>query len=200
MLNPFKYLKLNEIKTWFFLGIFLSVFILIVFGLLSYREVNRILSTKPTSWTKDHRADCGVVLTGGSYRVREGLDLLTQKNIRKLIISGIYQTTTLDDIFPEIPFYGDIRVEDIVLENMSETTYGNAKKVFVLAEELDCSDIVLITSRLHMYRAYRTFRAVFPKDYKIQQRAVISGNLRPNKLNILYEVASSILYRPLWLL
>jgi len=183
-----------------FVSIFLSLVTLIIFGLLSYREVNRILSTKPTSWTKDHQADCGVVLTGGSYRVREGLDLLSQQNIRKLIISGIYRTTTLDDIFPEFPFYGDIRGRDIVLENMSETTYGNAKKVFILAKKLECSDIVLITSRLHMYRAYRTFRAVFPKDYRIQQRAVISGSLRPNKINILYEVISSMLYRPLWII
>ena len=191
---------MKTFRTWFFLSVILGVLVLIIFGLLTYREVNRILSTEPTSWTMDHKADCGVVLTGGSYRVREGLDLLSQNNIRKLIISGIYRTTTLIDIFPEIPFYGNINAQDIVLENMSETTYGNAKKVFVIARELECNDIVLITSRLHMYRAYRTFRAVFPREYRIQQRAVISGTLKPSKLNILYEVISSILYRPLWII
>ena len=181
-------------------SLLLLMLLIFIFGIYSYREVYRILSTQPTSWTMDHQADCGVVLTGGSYRVREGLDLLSQKNIRKLIISGMHHNTTLDDIFPELPFYGDIKRDDIILEYMSETTYGNAKKAFAIIHELECSDIVLITSRLHMYRAYRTFRAVFPKEYKISKRAVISKNFRPNKLDILYEVISSILYRPLWLL
>ena len=39
---------------------------------------------------------------------------------------------------------------------------------FTLVEALNCKDVILITSHLHMYRASRTFKAIFPeRDYHL---------------------------------
>ncbi|MCB0411288.1 MAG: YdcF family protein, partial [Bdellovibrionales bacterium] len=54
------------------------------------KEAQHIEAVPVHSWIMDQRADCGLVLTGGPGRLREGFDLLVQKNIKKLIISGVH--------------------------------------------------------------------------------------------------------------
>ncbi len=184
---------------------FLRKSILIVFGILSVvgtwyfmREYSRIKSTPGTAWVEDHKADCAVVLTGGPFRVREGLDLLSRKDIRKLVIAGTNPGARLREIFPEWPYYGNLDENDVILEKNSKTTYGNAMQTLSLMEALNCRDIVLITSRVHMHRAYRTFRAVFPKEFPIYQRAVVAGEYVPNKGRVIVESIKSLFYRVLW--
>ena len=60
-----------------------------VFGFLILRQSQEIINTPVTSWTEDQRADCGLVLTGGAARISEGFSLLSQKRIKKLVISGV---------------------------------------------------------------------------------------------------------------
>ena len=90
-----------------------------------------------TAWTEDHSGDCAVVLTGGPNRAREGLDLLAQKNVKKLIITGTNPSSDIDLIFPEWPYYGDLRESDVILEKHSQTTYGNAQQAQAIVEALE---------------------------------------------------------------
>ncbi|MBC7465181.1 MAG: YdcF family protein [Bdellovibrio sp.] len=118
------------------------------------------------------QADCGVVLTGSPGRVREAFEILAQKKIKKLIVSGVFKEALMNEIFPHLSFYPEISDQDIYLEKKSATTYGNAIQSLALVEALKCRDIVLITSQIHMYRANRIFNHIFPTTIKITKLAV----------------------------
>ncbi len=172
----------------------------IVFAVAGYsysRERQIILAQNPTEWTQPAHADCAVVLTGGPTRIRAGFDLLAQGRVRKLIISGVYPGAVLREIFPQLPFYGPINEDDVVLEKRSSTTYGNAQQSLPLVEALHCKNIVLVTSRLHMYRSFKIFRTVFPADVAITARAVVAGRLEPAALETFVETIKSLFYS-LW--
>lgn len=137
------------------------------------QESRFILGEPETKVLDSHlQADCGVVLTGSPGRIRESFELLGQKKIRKLIVSGVYKETQLNEIFPHLAFYPEISEQDIFLEKKSETTYGNAVQSLALVKALQCHDILLITSQLHMYRAYRIFSHIYPTSITINKLTV----------------------------
>ncbi|MCM2281394.1 MAG: YdcF family protein [Bdellovibrionaceae bacterium] len=178
----------------------IAAFVVVVFllsGWLFSREATRVRAFPATSWTEDHAADCAIVVTGGPGRVREGFDLLIRKSVQKLIISGVHPQAELRDIFPLWPYHGDLRESDVILEKTSQTTWGNAQQSLALVEALRCRDVVLVTSRLHMYRALSTFRAQFPSSIPIYPRAVISGSYTPGRHEVAWEAVKSIFYS-LW--
>ncbi|HEX4924326.1 MAG TPA: YdcF family protein [Bdellovibrionales bacterium] len=164
---------------------------------LFWQESRRVLATPFTAWEKDAAADCAVVLTGGPNRVREGLDLLAQKQIKKLILSGVNPRSSLREIFPQLPYYGSISEDDVVLEKRSLTTYGNVQQTLALVEALKCRDLVVVTSRLHMYRAMQTFRGAFPTGFPLNEHSVFSGALEPEWDELATETLKSVFYS-LW--
>jgi uncharacterized SAM-binding protein YcdF (DUF218 family) len=159
-----------------------------------YRAVTR---EGVTSWSQNQIADCAVVLTGGAGRVREGFDLLSNQNVKKLIISGVNPNSRLREIMPVWSFYGSLKEDDVVLERRSETTYGNAQQSLSIVEALRCRDIILVTSRLHMHRAYRTFRGSYPENVEIFRHAVVSGRYEMNVMETSLEALKSLFYS-LW--
>ncbi len=171
-----------------------SILSVIIFVWAFVREVRVVSSQVPTAWSTDANADCAVVLTGGPNRVREGIDLLSRGAIKKLIISGVNPQVELRDIFPQWPYYGEIRSQDVVLERRSLTTFGNAQQSRPLVEALDCRDLILITSQAHMHRALHTFRAEFPSDFPIISRAVVSSQVQPDWGEVTWEALKSLFY------
>lgn len=157
----------------------------------------KVRSEPISSWTEDHYGDCAVVLTGGPGRVREGIDLLVRGQVKKLIISGVHPQSSLYEIFPEWPFYFSLNPEDVVLERQSTTTYGNAVQSLMLVEALKCYKMVLITSQPHIYRADRTFRAVFPQDYQIIKHSIPHGSGQTEVEEYAVEAVKSVFYS-LW--
>ncbi|PIT99082.1 MAG: YdcF family protein [Bdellovibrionales bacterium CG10_big_fil_rev_8_21_14_0_10_45_34] len=160
-------------------------------------EYHRVIAGDVESWTRPQRADCAIVLTGGSGRVREGFDLLSQRMIDYVIISGVHPHAQLREIFPQWPFYSSVSEKRIVLERHSETTYGNAQQALPIVETLKCRDIVLVTSKLHMYRAYQVFRAIFPKSIAIYKRGVVWARATPSFGESAIESVKSLFYS-LW--
>lgn len=177
----------------FLTGVFFAVLIL---GIAAH-QYDQIKSEQVTSWTTDTTADCAVVLTGGSNRVREGFDLLYRNQVKKLIVSGVNPNAQLREIMPQLPFYGDLNEKDVVLDRRSGTTYGNAQQTLPIVEALRCRDVALITSSLHMSRAYRTFKAAYPLDFPIYKHAVTSGRSEVNGWEVSTEVLKSMFYS-LW--
>lgn len=170
-------------------------FVLLISLALWYRREIKVIAEEPVSaWLDDHRADCAVVLTGGPGRVREGFDLLAQGQVHKLIISGVHPRATLREIFPQWPYYGGLRMEDVVLERRSTTTYGNAQQTLPLVEALRCRSLILVTSHLHMRRSYKTFRRIFPSEVLILTRSVSSGSIPPRISDLWIEAFKSIFY------
>ncbi|AGH95340.1 hypothetical protein A11Q_1124 [Pseudobdellovibrio exovorus JSS] len=138
--------------------------------------------------------DCGVVLTGSAGRIREGFEVLALKKIDKLIVSGVYKDTKLHQIFPLLPYYPEIQSDDIVLEKISGSTYGNAVQSLQVVETLKCRNILLITSHLHMYRAYKTFRENFPNEIQISPY-VITASIHENSYwDVMTEAFKSLCY------
>lgn len=170
----------------------------VLLGLYPFaREYKKITSVEISSWKNDVFADCAVVLTGGSNRVREGFDLLSRGQVRKLIISGVNSNSQLREIMPLWPFYGNLNEKDVVLERRSMTTFGNAQQTLPLVEVLQCRDVALITSSLHMLRAYKTFLATYPSQIKIYKQVVNSGRSETDFLEVTTEVLKSVFYA-LW--
>jgi uncharacterized SAM-binding protein YcdF (DUF218 family) len=175
-------------------GLWLSLLFLTGFAIAFGREY-RIVSSQPiNSWTEDISADCAVVLTGGSNRVREGLALLSRGQVKKLIISGTHVNASIRDIFPLWPFYGDISEKDVVLDRRSTTTYGNAQQTLPIVEALGCRDVALITSNFHMYRAFQTFKATYPPSIQLLRFSVNAGRGEANLLELSTEVLKSLFY------
>ncbi len=171
--------------------------ILVLAGLLSIRfkmEYNAVTSTPPTSWVSEVQADCAIVVTGGVGRVREGVDLLYRGAVKKLIVSGVHPKVEWREVLPQWSYYGGLREEDLILERRSTTTYGNAVQSLLLVEALHCRSVALVTSTLHMYRALRTFRGVFPPDFPIFAHAMVGGDLRPDLVMASGEAIKSLFY------
>lgn len=171
----------------------LTVLALVFLGRFN-AEYQAIMNEPVTSWTEAQSADCAVVLTGGPGRVRAGFDLLTNQNVKKLIISGVNPNSRLREIMPVWSFYGGLREEDVVLERRSETTYGNAQQSLSIVEALRCRDIILVTSRSHMHRSYQTFREAFPENIEITKHAVVSGLYRAGFFEVSFEALKSLFY------
>lgn len=185
----------TKIRKWLiFIFILVGLFFL---GWKFVKEAKLVASYQINAWTEDHSADCAVVLTGSPGRVREGFDLLARHSIKKLIISGVNPRASLREIFPRWTYYGDLNIADVVLEKRSGTTWGNAQQTLVLIETLRCRDVVLITSRLHMYRAKKTFQAVYPNDFPIYPHAILSGVYRTSWEDFLWESSKAFFYS-LW--
>jgi uncharacterized SAM-binding protein YcdF (DUF218 family) len=138
--------------------------------------------------------DCGVVLTGGPGRIREAIEILGQKKIKKLVIAGVYKEAQLAEIFPPLPFYPEVDSNDIILEKRSESTYGNAVQSLALVQTLQCRSILLITSQMHMRRAYKIFRTLYPETIQIQKHYVLYQRKDPRELDLAVETIKSVFY------
>lgn len=149
------------------------------------------------SWTEHQVADCAVVLTGGANRVREGFDLLSRQQIKKLIISGVHSTVNIRDLFSLWPFYPGLQEKDVILEKHSNTTFGNAHQSLVLTEALQCQSIMLITSQVHMRRALTMFRSIYPVNIQIKPHIVMAGRNESGLIDVWTEVIKSMFYS-LW--
>ncbi len=158
------------------------------------REANRIQSQDLNSWTEDVKADCAVVLTGGPNRLNEGMDLLAQGQVKKLIVSGVHPKSGFEQIFPNAYYYGTVEKDDVVLERRSESTFGNAEQSLSIGEALNCRNIILVTSYLHMYRSLKTFKASFPAEIEIYPRATIGMGYPPTRMNLFSESVKSLFY------
>lgn len=173
-----------------------GLFLLSAIVLSQFREQFHLVQNEPINvWSTSVQADCAIVLTGGPGRVREGFDLLAQGVVKKLIVSGVNSNSSLIDIFPLWAFYPEVKEEDILLERRSETTYGNAQQSLPLVEALNCREVVLITSHLHMYRAYKTFQSVFPSQIELVKLALPTARrYRLDFWEVAVEALKSLFY------
>lgn len=166
-----------------------------VFAFVVYFKTNQIISEPENLWGNNEiSADCGVVLTGATGRLREGFELLAQKRIKKLIASGVYKDARMIEIFPYSGYYPEVSLDDIYLEKRSETTFGNARHSMSLVEGLRCRDIILITSQIHMSRAYSIFKIVYPDTMTIKKLTLPNTKSESGVYGLAVEVVKSLFY------
>ena len=145
-----------------------------------------------TSWKTRMEADCALVLTGGPGRIKMGFDLLQRGDVRKLVISGVNPKVSLEDIFSQIDTYTSVQKFNVIIENHSATTYGNMKQSLPLLNRLRCQKTLLVTSYVHMPRAYRLFEKNAGEltfvPYSIYSRHKFSGFLYEALKAVFYEI------------
>ncbi len=119
-----------------------------------------------------------VVLTGGSERLRTGLDLLEAGAADRLFVSGVHPGTTLDallaEVRPALPEEARARVE---LGHVAADTVGNAIETAVWVRERDVSSLRLVTAGYHMQRSLLEFRTALP-DVIIVPHPVFPENVK----------------------
>lgn len=121
--------------------------------------------------------DVIVVLTGGSGRIQEGIELLAAGRARKLFISGVGSGIGLQEIL-HISQPPPAELECCVtLGHQASSTFGNAIETAVWMRETDLHSLRLVTAAYHMPRSLLQFRRAMP-EMEIVPHPVFSENFR----------------------
>jgi uncharacterized SAM-binding protein YcdF (DUF218 family) len=101
----------------------------------------------------DRDADGIVVLTGGTSRVSDALELLAAHRGKRLLITGVNPGTTTADIARENPNYRSLLTCCVDLDYSAINTFGNATQARLWAIDHGFRSLIVVTSAYHMPRA-----------------------------------------------
>jgi uncharacterized SAM-binding protein YcdF (DUF218 family) len=99
-----------------------------------------------------HNADGIVVLTGGASRVADAMELMAAGRGKRLLISGLNRSTSVDEVLRLNPDYARV-VRCCVDFDRSLNTLGNAVGTKTWAEARRFRSLIVVTSNYHMPRA-----------------------------------------------
>ncbi len=147
----------------------------------------------------DRHTDAIVVLTGGSLRVDQGIELLSRGLADKLFVSGVAQGVDLKQLLKisrETP-------EDlsccIALGYEADDTAGNARETAAWMEDQGYASLRLVTAAYHMPRSLLEFRRTMP-DIEILPHPVFPAHVKqedwwrwPGSTNLLVSEYSKYL-------
>lgn len=131
----------------------------------------------PDSYAALERTDAVVVLTGGSGRLKTGLDLLNAGVARKLFVSGVYEGLEVQELLRmarQAP--GEVEC-CIVLGYSADNTIGNAYETAGWMEEQGYHSLRLVTGNYHMRRSLLELHNAMPHT-RIVPHPVIPENVR----------------------
>jgi uncharacterized SAM-binding protein YcdF (DUF218 family) len=113
------------------------------------------------------RADGIVAMTGGAHRIGDAIDLLAQGYAKRLLISGVNEKTSREEISRLNP--GQRRLFDccVDLDYRARNTIGNAIETRRWADRHGFDALIVVTSNYHMPRALVELDHVLPNLQKI---------------------------------
>lgn len=115
----------------------------------------------------EDKVEALVVLTGGQGRVEHGLAMLAEGAAPVLLISGVGEHVTEEEILNEHAT-DEIRNRiyehggEIVLDHIARSTVSNADQSAAFIRERNIHSIRLITASYHMKRSIQEFRVASP--------------------------------------
>jgi uncharacterized SAM-binding protein YcdF (DUF218 family) len=127
--------------------------------------------------TLDRNADGIVVLTGGTSRVADALELLASGRGKRLLITGVNPGTTTGDIARQTVDYGRLLNCCVDLDYSALNTLGNAVQARRWAIEHGFQSLIVVTSAYHMPRALAELAHQLP-DAALIPFPVVSDRLR----------------------
>ncbi len=125
----------------------------------------------------DRNADGIVVLTGGTSRVSDALELLAGGRGKRLLITGVNPGTTNADIARQVVDYNRLLACCVDLDYSAQNTLGNAVQARRWALEHRFGSLIVVTSAYHMPRALAELAHQLP-DVALIPYPVVSDRLR----------------------
>ena len=108
------------------------------------------------------QSDAIVVLTGGSGRLRQGLDLLAQGQAKKLFVSGVYHGVDVRELLAIVQDSPQELECCVALGYEADNTRGNAIETAQWIREQGYGSLRLVTASYHMPRSLKEFRHALP--------------------------------------
>jgi uncharacterized SAM-binding protein YcdF (DUF218 family) len=112
-------------------------------------------------------ADGIVVLTGGSSRVADAIELLSEGRGKRLLITGVHRATTSAEIARVAPAYGRLIACCVDLDHSALNTVGNALETKRWANSHRIRSLIVVTSNYHMPRAMAELARRLPDVFLI---------------------------------
>ncbi len=141
-------------------------------GFVAFLSQLRVDELKPAS-----RADAIVVLTGGSSRVSDAVELLAGGYGKRLLISGVHPTNRVNDISRSVPDSQALLDCCADLDRSAVNTRSNAAETRRWAHERGFRSLIVVTSNYHMPRAIVELSHAMP-DVTLIPFSVVSEKWR----------------------
>ena len=153
----------NTTKSNLILFFFISSFFIFVTSLISF---NFIIQTNYSykNLSKES-SDYVVVATGGSNRLKKGLDLMRKNFNGRLLLTGIGKGITKENIENAIAakqWQKDILNCCVDYDYFAEDTKGNALETKIWTKKLNINSIYLVSANYHMPRLLLEMKAENP--------------------------------------
>ncbi|MGB3491026.1 MAG: YdcF family protein [Xanthobacteraceae bacterium] len=141
-------------------------------GFVGFLSQLRVAELKPSS-----NADGIVVLTGGSSRVSDAVELLAKGYGKRLLISGVHPTNSINDISRSVPDSQALLDCCADLDRSAVNTRSNAAETRRWVHERGFHSLIVVTSNYHMPRAIVEMSHAMP-DINLIPFAVVSDKWR----------------------
>ena len=154
--------------------------ILVVIGVIFIGLLEFVRQIPMSSLANSENTDAIVVLTGGSIRLEEGLNLLSRKRAKKLFVSGVHRGVDVKRLLSLSQRAPEDLMCCIAIGHNAISTEGNAAETKLWMDQEGYQSLRLVTANYHMPRSIREFRhfmpkirvfphAVFPEQFKRDQ-------------------------------
>src|SRR6267154_3747154 len=148
------------------------VFVGAAVGFVGFLSQLRGAETKPA-----RTADGIVVLTGGSSRVSDAMELLAGGYGKRLLISGVHPTNAASDISRSLPDNQSLLSCCVDLDRSAINTRSNAAETRRWARGRGFKSLIVVTSNYHMPRAIVELSHAMP-DVALIPFAVVGDKWR----------------------
>src|SRR3954470_14909025 len=125
-----------------------AVFMAAAIGFIGFLSQLRTAELMPST-----NADGIVVLTGGSSRVSDAMELLAGGYGKRLLISGVHPTNAASDISRSLPDKQSLLGCCVDLDRSAVNTRSNAAETRRWVRERGFKSLIVVTSNYHMPRA-----------------------------------------------
>jgi uncharacterized SAM-binding protein YcdF (DUF218 family) len=149
-----------------------AAFVAAAVGFVGFISQLRGAETRPS-----RTADGIVVLTGGSSRVSDAMELLADGYGKRLLISGVHPTSAASDILRSSTDNQSLMSCCVDLDRSAVNTRSNAAETRRWARERGFKSLIVVTSNYHMPRAIVELTYAMP-DIALIPFAVVGDKWR----------------------
>src|ERR1700716_2111160 len=175
MSSPADDKSLKARREWLRVAIVAGLAVMFVAAAVGF--VGFLSQLRGTELKPDRKADGIVVLTGGSSRVSDAMELLAGGYGKRLLISGVPPTNAASDISRSLSDNQSLLSCCVDLDRSAGNTRSNAAETRRWARERGFKSLIVVTSNYHMPRAIVELSHAMP-DVTLIPFAVVGDRWR----------------------